>query len=159
MKKLGNPYKDIPGYKCFGCSPYNELGLQMEFFEDGDYIICDWEPKQYMQGYINILHGGIQTTMLDEIANWVVNVKLKTAGVTSKLEISLIKPVFTNKGKLKARAKLIEMKRNIAVIEAELINNEGVTTTKGIIHFFTYPEKMAKEKLHYPGAESFYVTD
>lgn len=156
MKKLANPYKDLPGYNCFGCSPYNKLGLQMEFYEDGDYITCEWDPKQYMQGYINVLHGGIQSTMLDEIANWVVNVKVKTAGVTSKLDIKLLKPVYTNKGKLKARAKLIEMKRNIAVIEAELIDSDAVVTTKGTIYFFTYSEQMAKEKLQYPGHEAFY---
>ena len=128
----------------------------MEFYEYGDFIICEWDPKVYMQGYINILHGGIQATMLDEIANWVVNVKVKTAGVTSKLEISLLKPVFTNKGKLTAKGKLLEMKRNIAIIEAELIDSEGVVTTKGKVNFFTYPEKIAKEKLNYPGVESFY---
>ena len=32
MKKIINPWKDMEGYNCFGCSPDNEAGVRMEFF-------------------------------------------------------------------------------------------------------------------------------
>ena len=35
MKKIINPWKDMEGYNCFGCSPDNEAGVRMEFYEDG----------------------------------------------------------------------------------------------------------------------------
>ena len=35
MKKIINPWKNMEGYNCFGCSPDNEAGVRMEFYEDG----------------------------------------------------------------------------------------------------------------------------
>ena len=39
MKKIINPWRNHEGYNCFGCSPDNPIGLHMEFYEDGDYIV------------------------------------------------------------------------------------------------------------------------
>ena len=38
MKKIINPWKDMEGYNCFGCSPDNEAGVRMEFYEDGEHL-------------------------------------------------------------------------------------------------------------------------
>ena len=39
MKKIINPWKNMEGYNCFGCSPDNEAGVRMEFYEDGDEVV------------------------------------------------------------------------------------------------------------------------
>ena len=39
MRRIINPYTKLEGYNCFGCSSKNDFGLQMDFFEDGDYIM------------------------------------------------------------------------------------------------------------------------
>lgn len=36
QRKIFNPYRKLSGYCCFGCSPDNQSGLQMEFTEDDD---------------------------------------------------------------------------------------------------------------------------
>lgn len=155
MKKLNNPFTEINNYQCFGCSPDNKMGLQLTFTEDDDLIVSEWEPKAHFQGWINILHGGIQATLMDEIASWVVFVKLKTSGVTSKMDIRLKKAVYTNKGPLKITAKLNKMLRNIAVIDTFLYNSDGELCAQAEIHYFTYEVSIAKEKLLYPGYEKF----
>lgn len=157
MKKIVNPFVTIPTYNCFGCSPNNEHGLQMKFEEDGDEIVCKWHPTGHFQGYGNVLHGGIQGAMMDEIAGWLVLVKLKTAGVTSKMEIRYKKPVLIDGGEITLRARLGEMKRNIAVIKAELCDSSGTVCSTGDVWYFTLSEKDAREKLRYPGLESFYA--
>ena len=45
MKKIINPWRNHEGYNCFGCSPDNPIGLHMEFYEDGDYIVSTWHPE------------------------------------------------------------------------------------------------------------------
>jgi len=75
MREVNNPYKGLDGYLCFGCCPDNEFGLRLKFSENGEFIESEWEPASYFQGYKNILHGGIQASLLDEIAGWVVSVK------------------------------------------------------------------------------------
>ena len=82
MKKIINPWEGLDGYMCFGCAPNNPLGLHMEFFEDGDDIVAFWKPQGTYQGWLRTLHGGIQTTLMDELAGWVVLRKLQTSGVT-----------------------------------------------------------------------------
>ncbi len=156
MRKILNPYAKLEGYNCFGCSPNNHLGLQMEFYEDGNYVVSNWMPKKHLAGYGNILHGGIQSTILDEIASWVVSVKVKTAGVTATLNVKYKNTVFTDKGKLTIRAKLVEQNKKFATIHAELLNSEGNVCSEAEIKYFIFPLEVAKRKFHYPGVEAFF---
>ena len=72
MRKIKNPWLHKEGYNCFGCSPDNPFGLHMEFFEDGDDIVSFWKPNRNYQGWINTMHGGIISTLIDETAGWVI---------------------------------------------------------------------------------------
>jgi len=156
MRSIRNPYAGQEGYNCFGCSPDNELGLQMQFVEEGEEIISRWEPKNHLQGYRNVLHGGIQATLMDEIASWWVQVKMKTAGVTLKMNITYKKPAYMNNGPYVLRASLRRMRRNLADVEVVLTDvNEQICTT-GILTYYCFPEQLAKEKFYYPESGSFF---
>lgn len=155
MKPLKNPYADYEEYNCFGCSPDNPIGLRLNFYEDGDYIIAKWKPKHDLEGFFNVLHGGIQATMLDEIASWVVFVKVGTAGMTSRMEVRYKRPVYIEKGEITLRAKLIEMKRNVAVIKSEILDADAKLCSFADLEYFTFTNDQAKEKLYYPGREKF----
>ena len=152
-KLLSNPFRNLEGYNCFGCSPDNPHGLRMQFSDEGDSVISIWDPTNNFQGWHNILHGGIQATLMDEIASWVVFAKLGTTGVTSKMEVKLAKPMQMDKGPVRLVAKLREMRRNIAVIDVVLFDCEGTACAEGLFHYSTYPEGVAKERLSYPGSE------
>ena len=156
MKRILNPYAKLEGYNCFGCSPKNQLGLQMEFFEDGDWVVSEWEPKSHLAGYGNVLHGGIQSTILDEIASWVVYTKVKTAGVTATLNVKYKNTAFTDKGKLTIRAKLKDQNKKFATIHAELLDAEGKVCSEAEVKYFIFPIEIAKRKFHYPGIEAFF---
>lgn len=156
MKKIKNPYLGLKGYKCFGCSPENKFGLQMEFYEDGDNIISKWQPKEYFQGYNNILHGGIQATLMDEIASWVVLVKLRTAGVTKKIETKYITPVHVDNGIITIKASLKEIKRNFAVIDVFLYDADMILCTKTVATYFTFPESPSRDKYFFPVGDIVY---
>ena len=56
--------QDMEGYNCFGCYPDNEAGVRMEFYEDGDEVVSIWKPRPEYQGWLNTLHGGIQSCLL-----------------------------------------------------------------------------------------------
>lgn len=40
----------------------------MEFYEDGDYIVSTWHPTTHYQGWVNTMHGGILSTLIDEVS-------------------------------------------------------------------------------------------
>ena len=93
---------------------------------------------------------------MDEIASWYIFSMLKTAGVTYKLEVRYKSPVFTDKGKIKLRAKLKDSNKRLANIDVKLYDGEGNLCSEGLIGYFIFPEKWAKEKLYYPDFDSFF---
>ena len=156
MKRiLKKPFVSLDGYKCFGCSPDNDFGLHLNFTEEEDGISAVWQPKPHFEGWKNVLHGGIQATLMDEIASWLVFVKLHTSGVTSKMEIKLSKPVHIDQGKITLKATLRHMEKNVAVIDTAIYNADGLECATAVMYYFTYPEKIARQKLWYPGYENF----
>jgi uncharacterized protein (TIGR00369 family) len=155
MKVVNNPYKGLEGYLCFGCCPDNEFGLRLIFTENGEYLESEWEPADYFQGYKNILHGGIQATLLDEIAGWVVSVKLGSSGVTSNLQVKYKKPLRVDEGKIRLRARIVKFERRIATVEAELISGKGISCAEASIEYYVLSEEKAKREFNYPGKEKF----
>ncbi|MDE5418291.1 PaaI family thioesterase [Labilibaculum sp. DW002] len=156
MKKILNPYIHTENGHCFGCSPHNEQGLQMEFFEDGDYIIAEWEPQRHLSGFKNVLHGGIQATIMDEIASWVVFVKCQTSGVTTELNTKYRGAVLTDHGLLTVRARLISQEKKFANIHAEILDCNGKVCSEAEVQYMIFPQEMAKKKFEYPGIEAFF---
>jgi uncharacterized protein (TIGR00369 family) len=155
-RRINNPYTRLEGYNCFGCSPNNHLGLQMQFIDEGDFVVSEWTPREHFSGYKKVLHGGIQATLLDEIASWTVQVKLKTAGVTANIDLRYKKPVFVDEGPLFLRAKIEKVEKRIAYVQTELLNNKREMCCGGIVKYFIYPEEIAREKLYYPEFENFF---
>ncbi len=154
MKKLKNPYND--NSNCFGCSQNNSNGLQMEFFEHEEYIVSNWIPKNYLTGFKNIMHGGIQTTILDEIASWVVFVKCKTAGVTTTLNAKFRNSAYVDGNPFTVKAKLTNQNRRFATIHAQIFSNDGTLCSEAEVIYRIFPQSIAIEKLNYPGVEAFY---
>lgn len=149
MKKIINPWKDLEGYNCFGCAPKNDAGAKMEFYEDGDEIVCIWKPRPEYQGWINTLHGGIQAVLLDEICAWAVLRKLQTTGVTSKMETRYRKPVTTTDSHIVLRASIKEVKRNIVIIEAKLYNEKDEVCTEAVCTYFTFSKDKSKSEMNF----------
>jgi acyl-coenzyme A thioesterase PaaI-like protein len=156
MKTLRNPFSKLEGYNCFGCSPDNPLGLHLKFTEENDEIISQWDPDKNFQGYFNILHGGIQATLMDEIASWTVYVKVKTSGYTSKAEFRYHKTVGMDQGPITLRSKLRQMRRNLADIEVGLYDKNNTLCASGLITFFTFPLDKSRQSMYYPEHEEFY---
>jgi len=128
----------------------------MTFIEDGDEVICQWKPGEHYQGWHNVLHGGIQAALMDEIASCTVSVKLGTNGVTSRMSTCFRKAISTNENLITIKARLKELRRNIAFIDVKIFNSLNEVCAEAEIQFFTYPREVAREKLAYPGIEEFF---
>ena len=145
MKKIKNPWLHKEGYNCFGCAPENPFGLRMEFFEDGDDIVSYWKPSANYQGWINTLHGGVISTLIDETAGWVIFRKLQTCGVTSKLEVKYKKPLMTTDGTITLRGHISRQMRNIVTIHVTVENGNGELCDEADAVYYTFGADKAKE--------------
>jgi uncharacterized protein (TIGR00369 family) len=158
MRKIKNIHltDDPEVYQCFGCSPHNEFGLHLEFWEDGDEVVSYWNPRPVLQSYPKVVHGGIQSTLLDEIAGWLVYVKCGTVGVTAEMKVRFKQPLMIDEGQLTIRAKLLEQNSRMAVIQSRLINSSGKVCAEAELRFFLLSETDAREKYNYPGVDAFF---
>lgn len=89
--------REIARYSgCFVCGDRNHVGLKARFFFDENTrkAICDVAADEAYAGYKNILHGGITSTLLDEVmikALLAENLFVVTAEMTIKFK----KPVHS----------------------------------------------------------------
>ncbi len=155
MKKIKNPYLGLEkqGYNCFACCPDNPYGLKMEFYEDGEDVVCIWNSGDNYQGWLKTLHGGIQATLMDELGGWVVNRKLQTAGMTTNLTMKYRHPVPTgDEVTIELRAHIKEMKRNFAFIDATL-SHDGKVCSSCEMTYYCFPKDKAESDFFFTGCE------
>ena len=155
MKKIRNPYAgfESQGYNCFACCPENPIGLKMEFYEDGDDVVCFWDSRLNYQSWLNTLHGGIQATLMDELGGWLVSRKLQTTGMTTCLNVKYRHPVPAGEGvKLEIRGRIKEMKRNFAFIEAT-ISHEGKICSSSEMTYYCFSKDKAESEFFFHGCE------
>jgi uncharacterized protein (TIGR00369 family) len=124
--------------------------------EEGDELVSVWSPKSYFQGYHNILHGGIQATLMDEIASWVVYVKLDAFGFTSTMNVRYLKPVYVTDTMLTLRASVKELRKNLADIEVKLFDQHQNLCARALITYFTFSKNKSIDRLYTPDHEEFF---
>lgn len=55
---------------CFGCGVENPIGLHLRFSSSADGVSAPFTPRSEHQGFENVVHGGIISTILDEAMAW-----------------------------------------------------------------------------------------
>lgn len=159
-RKIVNPFVENHGpndYNCFGCSPHNVHGIQLSFTDNGNEIEAIVDLHVRHEGFSNIMHGGIQATMHDEIAAWVVFTKCESSGVTKTMKVDYHKPLLLSHSPARLTGKHINTDGKVAHIETRLYNSDGNLCSSAIIEYVVFPLAVAKRKFHYPGVEAFYA--
>ncbi len=79
---------------CFGCGQQNPIGLKLPFYEEGDTgrVWSPWTPTREHQGFEGIAHGGLITTVLDEVMGWMIYLRQLWA-VTGSIDVRFRRPV------------------------------------------------------------------
>jgi uncharacterized protein (TIGR00369 family) len=158
MRKILNPFPPEwrEEYNCFGCSPQNEIGLHLRFYDNGDELIAGWIPEKVFMGYPDVIHGGIQATLLDEIGGWTVYVKCETAGVTQEMTVTFHHPLRISKGEATIKCRLVEKKEKQAILHSEIFDGEGKLCSEAKMVYYIYPQNIARDRFKYPGVKAFY---
>ena len=78
---------------CFCCGERNPIGLKLAFEASPEGRVSTvWRPKQEHVGFKDLVHGGLTTTVLDEVMARVI-LDHGTPGVTASMETKLLKPL------------------------------------------------------------------
>jgi acyl-coenzyme A thioesterase PaaI-like protein len=86
----------LVGYNCFACGTENPIGLNLHFRKDREYVCADITLGKNYEGWENMAHGGIVSTLLDEIMSWTVIYFKKVFFVTRNMEVKFRRPVPVN---------------------------------------------------------------
>ncbi len=117
-------------HQCFGCSPLNPSGLQMKFHSNGETVMSRLTVPGHLVGWSKLVHGGVLSTIMDEIMTWSAIHLMKKVTVTKSMTIEFIKPVLIG-DELRAEGKVSELKgKNEVVMEASIYNPKDELCTK-----------------------------
>lgn len=104
------------GY-CFACGALNPQGLHLSFKKEEQKVYAQFTALKIHQGYADIIHGGIISTVLDEamVKACILN---GINAVTAEITVRFKKPLFTGKT---CTVEAWILSRNARLIEAESI--------------------------------------
>lgn len=77
---------------CFGCGALNPNGLRLRFFETDAGVAAPFIPGPVHEGYTGMVHGGIVSTLFDEVMAWSLY-RLDIWAVTAKMAVAFRQPV------------------------------------------------------------------
>ena len=109
--------------KCFVCGKDNPKGLQLDFYEEEETYKTRFRPADTYQGYPGILHGGITSTLLDEIMGRYL-CHLGITALTVQLEVRFKKTIELGQVLL-VEGKIVNTKGRVVEMEARVLLEDG----------------------------------
>lgn len=129
----------LQGYNCFACGTANPIGLNLQFYRLGNAICSDIMLGKNHEGWENMAHGGIISTLIDEVMSWAMVYFRRTFFVTRKMDMKYVRPVLigtplTVKGMLDGDSKGPKIKAR-----GEIRDDEGRLLVKSAGEFAVIP--------------------
>ncbi|BCB95738.1 phenylacetic acid degradation protein [Dissulfurispira thermophila] len=110
---------------CFACGKNNPCGLKLSFKYLNGKLTTEFIPHKIYQGYKDITHGGIITTILDEVMIQAAIAEGMTP-VTAEISVRFKNPLLTNK-KVIAEAEIIKRGSRLIEAQSRLLNSSDGT--------------------------------
>ncbi len=128
-------------HMCFACSPDNPIGLKLQFEDDGDVLRTSFTPGEEHQGWIDVVHGGLIATVLDEaMAQWCW--RRGMAAMTAEITVRFRKGVPVNRTIL-VTARLLQEKGRLVELAAEARLDDGELAAQATAKFIRTPAALA----------------
>jgi uncharacterized protein (TIGR00369 family) len=100
---------------CFGCSPTHHTGFRLQFCKEDDAISTFFDPGESHQGPPGVMHGGLVTTLADELAAWAIIGLLGKFGFTGSLNAKFLNPVRVGR-RVTGRSRIVRDGSRVVVV-------------------------------------------
>jgi acyl-coenzyme A thioesterase PaaI-like protein len=131
-------------HRCFACGTLNAEGLQLELHVDNGRCWTDLAIPERFQGWNDIAHGGIVSTILDEVMAWAL-VDHDTWGVTARLAVEFKRPVQLER-LVHAEGWVTESHRRVFRTASRLLDaDDGSVLATGEATYVAAPEERKRE--------------
>ncbi len=128
---------------CFGCGMENPFGLKLFFYQTDDgRVVTRFTPRDEYQGYPGVLHGGIVSTVLDEVLGRVCIAEGRWM-VTARMEVRYRRPIPLGQP-LTVVGEQVESRGRRMVAHGEIRLPDGSVAAEATATFIDLPpEKVA----------------
>jgi uncharacterized protein (TIGR00369 family) len=118
--------KELPHTRsCFVCGDANLLGMKLRFHDHGDEVRTTFTPLPEHVGFKNLVHGGLLSTVLDEVMAWACAARTRRFAFCAEMKVRFLHPVVPG-GALSVVGRLVEDRRGrIFLASAELTDETG----------------------------------
>lgn len=127
---------------CFVCGDKNPIGLNVPFYVKNDRVVAEYTAGRNFEGYKDILHGGILSSLLDEVMIRAVLAKGINC-LTSEIRVKFKKMVKTGE-KLHMEGWMVEDKGRILVAQGKITKQNGEVVAEGEGKFFRAQGELEK---------------
>ncbi len=144
MTEPNTPINSADDHYCFGCGRLNPNGLHLHFYalEDGSGIWAPFTPAREQEGYMGMVHGGIITTVLDEVMAWSLY-QLDIWAVTGRMSMAFKRPVEVGV-ETRAIGRLVHDRGRLLDVRGELVRaSDGVVLAEAEAVFARVPAAQA----------------
>jgi acyl-coenzyme A thioesterase PaaI-like protein len=131
------PFMSLPQHVCFGCAPRHPFGLKLRFFTaQGWALATTWEATSGYENYPGMIHGGVLTTILDELAGQAVFRELGHMPVSLDARLRWLKAAKVGM-RLTAAARIASRHDGFARVETFLFREDGKVAARMSGLYFT----------------------
>jgi uncharacterized protein (TIGR00369 family) len=126
---------------CFACGTENPMGLRLDIQtvmleqanEDGENWLVRTEctPPAHFQGWASVIHGGILSTLLDEVITYVAIAHFGGPAVTAQLSIRFKQPAPVG-SKLLVTGRPINRSRRLVQAMAKIQLKDGTVVAEAM---------------------------
>lgn len=113
-----------PNNACFACGAANPHGLHIHFEEHGGTVRAEFIPEEWQQGWQNVVHGGVISTLLDEAMAYCLFFRGEF-GVTARLDVRYRAPARAG-DRLRVEARVVRAVRRVMDTEAVVYRGDEI---------------------------------
>jgi uncharacterized protein (TIGR00369 family) len=122
----------IRPHDCFACGTLNEHGLKLELHAGAGRCWTELTLAQRFGGWAGIAHGGIVTTILDEVMAWAL-IEHDHWGLTARMTVEFKRPVPIG-SRIRGEGWVVEARRRVITAAGQLLDADGavLATSEGL---------------------------
>ncbi|MCZ7415182.1 MULTISPECIES: PaaI family thioesterase [unclassified Streptomyces] len=119
------PWLEEPLFRCFGCSPRNEIGLALRMFRlDDGRLGTDITFSDAYASYPGVVHGGIVSVLVDELMGDLIALDRGLLAFSATLRTKFLSPLRTGTP-YRAVARIARESGGVVHAEADVLDTGG----------------------------------
>lgn len=130
---------------CFVCGDQNRQGLQAKIFFDGKEAFCELDAIARFEGYAGIYHGGIISTLLDEVMIKAILAQGMYA-LTAELTVRFHSPIETGE-RLRVSGRVVNSRGRILSTEGQIVASKERLCASATAKYLEAGPRMKEELL------------